>query len=210
MPRKSFQVVKTPESQERVDVQYQLEKKIIEMLLLYGNEEQEFEDLVLKENEEGDLVLEPENMEAKVYEKVYLDLQEDEIELTHEQFKKIYYRLIEFLNENESFSIHAFLSGLDQDLVEEISTILMEEDKYDLHHWERKNIYPKDKEAGVAQLVSETILTLRCYLIKKRITALQQDTEDRNNGENEETLEEIVNYLHLNKLLNKKLNRVLS
>ena len=97
-----------------------------------------------------------------------------------------------------------------QELIEEISTILMEEDKYDLHQWERKNIYPKNKHSGIAQLVSETILTLRCYLIKKRIFKLQQGTEEKVNGDNEETLEEIVNYLHLNKLLNKKLNRVLS
>lgn len=210
IPQEAFQVVKHEDSPEKVDIQYELERKIIEMLLLYGNENQEFEDLVLKENDEGDLVLEPENMEAKVYEKVFLDLQEDEIELTHSQFKNIYYRLIEYLNEHEEFSIHSFLGKLDQELIAAISTILMEEDKYNLHQWERKNIYPKNKEAGIGQLVSETILTLRCYLIKKRISALQQDTEGRTNGDNEETLEEIVNYLQLNKLLNKKLNRVLS
>ena len=86
--KKPLKSLKHEQKAEKCDVQYELERRIIEMLLLYGNEEQEFEDLILKENEEGDLVLEPENMEAKVYEKVYLDLQEDEIELTHEQFRK--------------------------------------------------------------------------------------------------------------------------
>jgi DNA primase len=91
----------------------------------------------------------------------------------------------------------------------EVSSILMENEKYDLHNWERKDIYPKDRETSVAQLVSETILTLRCFLIKKRITALQKNTED-SEEDHTETLEEIMNYLQLNKLLNKKLNRVLS
>jgi len=207
--QKAFQVVKNDQVVEKVDVQFELERKIIEMLLLYGSQMQEFEDLVLKENEEGDLVLEPEIVEAKVYEKVYLDLQEDEIELTNEQFKTIYYKLIEDLNESEEFKVNTFLSNLDQETVSEVSSILMEEEKYKLDDWARKDIYPKDKGQGIAQLVGETILTLRCYLIKNRIEKLQERTEG-NTDDNSEVLEEIVNYLQLNKLLNAKLNRVLS
>ncbi|MEO0527334.1 MAG: toprim domain-containing protein, partial [Bacteroidota bacterium] len=207
--QRAFEVVKSEQLREKVDVQYELERKIIEMLLLYGNQKQEFEDLILKENEKGDLVLEPEQLESKVYEKIYLDLQEDEIELTHEGFRNIYYRLIEQLNEKEDFSINTFMADLDQEIVAEISSILMEEEKYVLHEWERKDIYPKEKKQGIAQLVSETILTLRCFLIKRRIETLQQDTQEIKK-DNRETLEEIMNYLQLNKLLNKKLNRVLS
>lgn len=207
--QKAFQVVKNDQVVEKVDVQFELERKIIEMLLLYGSQKQEFEDLVLKENEEGDLVLEPEIVEAKVYEKVYLDLQEDEIELTNEQFRTIYYKLIEDLNESEEFTVNTFLSNLDQETVSEVSSILMEEEKYKLDDWARKDIYPKDKGQGIAQLVGETILTLRCYLIKNRIEKLQERTEG-NTDDNSEVLEEIVNYLQLNKLLNAKLNRVLS
>ena len=207
--QKAFEVVKNEAPVEKVDVQYELERKIIEVLLLYGNKIEEFEDLILKENEAGDLILEPLSLEAKVYEKVYLDLQEDEIELANEHFRGIYYKLIEALNENEDFSINTFISDLDQDMVSDISSILMEEEKYVLHNWERKEIYPKEKEAGIAQLVSETILTLRCFLIKKRMLALQKDTQE-STDDNRETLEEIINYLNLNKLLNKKLNRVLS
>lgn len=207
--QKAFQVVKNDPVVEKVDVQYELERKIIEMLLLYGNQKQEFEDLVLKENDEGELVLEPEVVEAKVYEKVYLDLQEDEIELTNAQFRAIYYKLIESLNENDDFAVNTFLSELDQEIISEVSSILMEEEQYVLHDWERKDIYPKEKQSGVAQLVGETILTLRCNLIKNRIQKLQEHTQD-NNGDNSEVLEEIMNYLQLNKLLNAKLNRVLS
>ncbi|SDQ29564.1 DNA primase [Flagellimonas zhangzhouensis] len=207
--QKAFEVVKNDAVVEKVDVQYELERKIIEVLLLYGNQKQEFEDLVLKENEDGELVLEPEVTEAKVYEKVYLDLQEDEIELTNEQFKVIYYKLIERLNEDADFSVNTFMSDLEQEIVAEVSSILMEEEQYVLHDWERKDIYPKDKQVGVAQLVGETILTLRCNLVKNRILKLQERTQD-NNGDNTEVLEEIMNYLQLNKLLNAKLNRVLS
>ena len=207
--QKAFDVVKNEDVVEKVDVQYELERKIIEMLLLYGKEEQEFEDLVLKENEEGELILEPESSEAKVYEKIFLDLQEDEIELTNEKFRNIYLKLIAALNEKEDFTVNTFLSDLDQDMISEISSILMEEEKYVLHDWGRKDIYPKEKKMVVAQLVSETILTLRCFLIKKRMASLQENTQD-SEEDNRETIEEIMNYLQLNNLLNKKLNRVLS
>ncbi|SIR08610.1 DNA primase [Maribacter ulvicola] len=209
--QKAFDVVRnTPEEkEEKVDVQYLLERKIIESLMLYGNYKEEFEDLVLKENSAGDLVLEPEISEIKVYEKIYLDLQEDEIELANEEFRKMYTRLIEALNEKEDFSITSFVNGLDQEMANQISSILMEEERYTLHDWERKEIFPKSKEIGVAQLVSETILTLRCFLIKKRMSTLQHATED-STKDNREVLEEIMNYIQLNKLLNKKLNRVLS
>jgi DNA primase len=129
--------------------------------------------------------------------------------MSHDRFRSIYYKLMEALNETEEFSITTFLNEQDQELVMDISSILMEEEKYRLHDWERKDIYPKDKSNSIAQLVSETILTLRCYLIKKRITSLQKDTE-ATTSDNREILEEIVNYLQLNKLLNNKLNRVLS
>ena len=208
--QKAFAVVKHKEEvAEKVDVQLELERKIIEILLLYGQQKQEFEDLVLKENEEGELILEPETVEAKVYEKVYLDLQEDEIELSNAHFREIYHQLVSKLNESTEFSIHTFLSELDQRYIDPVSSLLMEEEKYVLHNWERKDIYPKDKQKGISQLVSETILTLRCNLIKHRIAKLQEDTQD-SSDHNAEILEEIMNYLQLNKLLNAKLSRVVS
>ncbi|MDM9632533.1 DNA primase [Robiginitalea aurantiaca] len=205
-----MEVVPPQPEDDRVDLQYELERKIIEMLLLYGMETQQFEDLVLKENEEGELTLEPEISEVRVFEKVYLDLQEDEIELTHEHFRKIYFALIEKLNEEGEFQIQDLMRDSDQELASEISAILMEEERYQLHQWERKDIYPKPKKNSIAQLVSETILSLRCYLIKRRIETLQKKTEGAGSEDHSEVLEEIVNYLQLNKLLNTKLNRVLS
>ncbi len=206
---KAFEVVKNEPTIEKVDVQYELERKIIEILLLYGQKEESFEDLVLKENDNGDLELEPESANVKVYEKIYLDLQEDEIELANEKFRDIYSHLIKELNENEAFSVNSFMAELDQEMVSQISSILMEEEKYTLHNWERKDIFPKEKHMGVAQLVGETILTLRCFLIKKRMGSLQKRTE-QSETDNREVMEEIMSYLQLNKLLNQKLNRVLS
>jgi len=48
--QKAFDVIKHQQPVEKVNVQYVLERKIIELLLLYGNKVEKFEDLVLKEN----------------------------------------------------------------------------------------------------------------------------------------------------------------
>ena len=205
-----FKVVKpeTPEV-EKLNVQWILEKKIIEILLLYGNHKATFEDLILASNEAGELVLTPKKVEQKVFEKVYLDLQEDEIELTQDHFKGIYFKLIESFNQSENFDLTVFIRNQSEELSAAISSILMEEEKYSLGQWEKKDIFPKNKALGVSQLVTETILSLRCFLIKKRMGVIQETTRDIEK-DHREVKEELVSYLQLYTLLNKKLNRVLS
>ena len=206
--QKAFEVLKSETTAKKVDVQYELEKKSIEILMQYGHRKEFFEDYILKENDEGELVLEPETNEIKVFEKLYLDLQQDEIELSNPTFRKIFQEIVQKLNEEEDFSIETFIQETDVELAGEISGILMEEERYTLHDWERNNIFVKKKEATVAQLVSETILSLRCYLIEKRVAKLGETTKDKKDG-NYEIIEEIMNYHQLKILLSKKLNRVL-
>ncbi len=207
--QEAFKVVRDQEQDiKKVDVQYELERKIIEILLLYGNCTETFEDLVFKESETGELKLERELQECKVFEKIFLDLQADEVDLTNQIFRSIYYKLITQLNENPDFTITEFVQELEPDMAQEVTSILMDDEKYVLHDWDRKNIYVKPKESGIAQLVSETILSLRCHLINKRVEQLQQETLQTKNG-NHEILEEIMNYHQLKIILSKKLNRVL-
>ncbi len=165
--------------------------------------------MILASNEAGELVLTPKKVEQKVFEKVYLDLQEDEIELTQDHFKGIYFKLIESFNQSENFDLTVFIRNQSEELSAAISSILMEEEKYSLGQWEKKDIFPKDKALGVSQLVTETILSLRCFLIKKRMGVMQETTRDIEK-DHREVKEELVSYLQLYTLLNKKLNRVLS
>ena len=53
---------------------YRLERKIIEILLLYGNKTEEFEDTFMKTNEEGEIVMVAEKKEFKVFQRIYLSL----------------------------------------------------------------------------------------------------------------------------------------
>ena len=206
--RKAFEVVKATTPPKKVDIQFELEQKIIEILLLYGHRQEDFEDLIYKENDLGELVLEPVIQQARVFEKIYLDLQEDEMQFGNQDFKSIYYLIIDYLNQNEEFSIENFIQQIDPSLASAVTSIVMNEERYNLHNWEKNNIYPKDKGQHVAQLVSETILSLRCFLIDQKVNEFKQITYDTS-ADNTHVLEDVLNYSNLKMLLSRKLNRVL-
>ncbi|WP_242082500.1 DNA primase [Aestuariivivens sediminis] len=207
--QKAFEVIKHSQPIGKVDVQYVLERKIIEILLLYGNKAEDFEDLILKENDKGELVLEPVIHHAKVFEKVYLDLQDDEMEFTNEKFKSLYYTIIDALNQNADFELKTFINSVDKEMAIEITSILMDDERYNLDNWQRMNIYPKEKRHTISQLVSETILNLRCFLIDKKVKEFQIETEQDKSNSNKNILEEVKDYSSLKMLLSRKLNRVL-
>ena len=205
--QKAFEVVKSTSPQVKVDIQYELEQKIIELLLLYGSRKEAFEDLILKENDKGALALEPVIHEVKVFEKIFLDLQEDEMQFTNENFKTLYYTIIDSLNQTDDFVIESFVNHLDPVLASDVTNILMNEERYNLHNWEKNNIFPKPKDVSIAQLVSETILTLRCFLIDQKVNEIKQDTQ--NEVDHRSLLEDVLNYSNLKMLLSRKLSRVL-
>ncbi|WP_223034829.1 DNA primase [Hanstruepera marina] len=207
--QKAFEVIKHKEPVKKVDVQYELERKIIQILLLYGNRIEDFEDLILKENEKNELILEPVKQEARVFEKIYLDLQDDEMQFSNPTFKDLYYIIIDTLNQDPDFPLESFINKVDPKNANEITTILMEDERYTLANWESKNIFPKEKNQTIAQLVSETILSLRCFLIEQKVSEFKQETLENKTEVNREVLEEVKDYSGLKMLLSRKLNRVL-
>jgi len=207
---KSLEVVRNTEtSKVKVDELFELERKIISLLLLYGTVEEEFEDMVLKENDKGELVLEPEIQKAKVFEKIFLDLQEDEVAFTNESFREIYTKVIAGLNQEGGLSLEIFINQLDSELSAEVTTILMEEEQYSLHDWERMDIFVKAKDTTIGRLVNETILALRRFLISQKIEELSQKIKDSPQVESKEMIEDVMDYLTLKKVLSNRLNRVM-
>lgn len=193
---------------EKVDVLYELERKLIEALLLYGTIEEEFEDLVIKETEEGKYELEPAVQKIKVFEKIYLDLQDDEVAFTNDMFRSLYSKIIERLHRNSELKIESLINELNPEESAEISSIILNDEKYLLHRWDTKEVYVKLKNKSVTQLVSETILSLRKYLISQKIEELSKQT--KGSTSNRDILLDIRDYQSLNTLLGSKLGRVLS
>ena len=210
--QKAFEVVKNeePPQVQKIDILYGLERKIIEILLLYGNRTEEFEDVLLKANEEGEIENFIEKKVCKVYQRIFLSLQEDEVELANPLFRDIFNNLIAFFHQNESFSIEQYLMHLQPEFAQEVTDILMEDERVVLHNWEGQNIFPKTKNDTISQYVSETILTLRWYLVDKIIEEIKGSVSTEPDSDNMEPLSMAIDYYKLINSFSKKLGRVMS
>ena len=210
--QKAFEVVKneTPVQVQKIDILYGLERKIIEILLLYGNKKEEFEDVLLKTNEAGEIENVVEKKEYKVFQRIYLSLQEDEVELANTLFRDIYNNLINYFHQNENFSIEQYLMHLPPDFAQEVTDILMADEKVTLHNWEGQNIFPKTKDQTISQYVSETILTLRWYLVDRIIEEIKSSISTEPDSDNIEPLSMAMDYSKLINSFSKKLGRVMS
>ena len=209
--QKTFEVVKNDEQEisiDKVDVLYNLERKIIEILLLYGNETEEFEDILLRTNEQGEVENYTEKKEYKVYERIFLNLQEDEVELANPLFRNIYNDLMNFYHQSDAFTIESYLAQLQPEFSSEVTDILMLEEQMALHNWDAKQIVVKLKNQTIAQYVSETILTLRWFLVDKIIEELKSGISPEE--DNSETLSMAMDYYKLINTFSKKLGRVMS
>jgi DNA primase len=210
--QKVFEVHKPTETEEiaGVDILNELERRIIEILLLYGQVEEEFEDVLLKTNEEGEIVHTVEKKNYKVYQRIYLSLQEDEVELANPLFRGIYHDLINYFNQHEDFNAEQYLMRLQPEFAQEVTDILMEDEKMELHNWEAQNIFVKQKDSTVAQYVSETILTLRWFLVDRIIEELKGEISPDPEADNTEVLSMAMDYYKLINSFSGKLGRVMS
>ena len=210
--QKSFEVIKSESvtQVEKVDVLYQLERTIIKILLLYGNSKEEFEDVLLKTNANGEVENSIEKKEYFVYQRVYLSLQEDEVELANPLFRDIYLNLVNYFNQNETFNIEHYLMQLPQEFAQEVTDILMEDEKLALHDWGAQNIFVKQKNETISQYVSETILTMRWYLVDKIIEELKGSILPDPTADNSETMSLAMDYSKLINSFSMKLGRVMS
>ena len=188
---------------------FKLEKKIIEILILYGNSKVTFDEIKMLKDDKGDIVYKPQKVESFVHEKIFLDLQLDEIEFANDDFKILYNKLINEFQKKQNFDPKVFINSLPQNLSELVTSILIEDEIYQLHNWRSKNVIVKGKDRSISQLVTETILTLRTLLINKKVQDLSKLNDGADENFNKDTLEEIVNYYQLKSLLSKKLNRVI-
>ena len=186
---------------------FQLEYQIIKILLLYGDFEENFNETIINKKQDGKLDEEKIVIKTKVYEKIFLDLQEDEIEFTDENFKKLYQVLIENFQANDKVTYDGIVNNLSPKLSGLVSEILMTDEIHKLHKWDSKSIFVKEKSSSIEQMVTETILSLRKKLIDKKISDLQNKLNKLD--ENESILSEVISYQKLKKVLAEKLNRVI-
>ena len=99
--------------------------------MLYGHREERFQESVLEFSEEENEVEEKiHEVKAKVFEKIFLDLQQDEIELANPNFKALYHVLLEQFQTKGEILLEHIMPTIEPELSSLVSTILMDQEKY--------------------------------------------------------------------------------
>ncbi|NHM01800.1 DNA primase [Flavobacterium difficile] len=209
--KKAFEVHKNNEElrPEKIDSQYIFEQKIIEILLTNGLKTETFTEIFQTEDESGNLVDIKETNSYKIYEKIYLALQEDEIELANPIFRNIYTDIINYYNQNLEFEIDKYISQTTPEITEKITSILMLEERDALHKWHLRKIVVEDKNITLEQNVSETILSYRFLLIDKMIAENMKNISPDVTIDNSEILSNSKDLITLRNVIAKNLGRVL-
>ena len=203
-----FEVVKNAQSQPKeIDSLYILEREIIRILLLYGNEEIEFTEVLENYDEQGNLTINEEQYIQSICKELYLSLQDDEIEFANDTFKDIYYEIIHQINQSDKIDLESFINHPNPSIANEVTSILMDDEKYQLSDWESKNIFVKKTKEILSKLVMDVILNIRRVLIDKKIEDMM--IESKNSNDVFIDLEIIKNYTALKKRLFTKLKRVI-
>ena len=203
--KKTFEVVKRQEIQlKEVDQLEILEKEIIKLLLLYGNEEVDFLDEIIHIDENGKEIKTPKKYKNEVSAEIYLHLHDDEIEFTNPIFQEIYNEIIYQINQSEKLELDKLINHPNSIISSAVTSILMDEEKYQLSQWERKNIFVSGAKEVLTKAVTDSIYNIRRILIDK----LLKEKAVKEKEYSKEEIEEIMNYNSLRIRLSEKLNRV--
>ncbi|MDX6747413.1 DNA primase [Polaribacter sp. PL03] len=197
-------VVKGGPSVEKIDQISILEKEIIRILLLFGNEETEFVEEIENEDEDGRVEVTSRKYNNIVSSEIYVHLQDDETEFTNIIFQEIYTEIIHQLNQSQKLEIDTLVNHKNTDISSTVTSILMDEEKHQLSDWEGQNIEVKTALEILPKLVSDAVFNLRRVLIGKKIEELVKEVTD----EGVIDLETIKGYTGLKIRLFEKLNRV--
>ena len=210
----SFEVLKNDEAivTQKIDVVNILEKSILEILLLYGDLEADFENLYIKFDENQKEIEVIEKVKSKIFMRIYLNLQEDEIEFSNPIFKAIYDDLMNNYLQNNHFDNKNYTQNLDKDFAQIVTDIFMDDEKYQLHGWlEKKQVFVKEKTENeiLVRLVTDNIIAYREYLINKLNIELMETLKiDTTNSS--EILSSINDYNRLKVTITRSIGRIRS
>src|SRR5690606_27167803 len=117
--------------------------------------------------------------------------------------------IIDFYHNNENWHLESYLAQVPRELSDEITSIIMDNERYELHDWEKQNIFVKGKDLTVSQYVNETILTLQSYLIFEIEEGLKKQIQEKPEKARD-LLTDVVDYNQLKGTFSNQLGRVMS
>jgi len=191
---------------KKVDELSILEREIIRILLLYGNEQVDFIEEIINVDEDGKETITTRTYQNTVSAEIYVHLHDDEIEFSNDIFQEIYTEVIHQINQSDKLNIDSLVNHPNPSIANTVTSILMDEEKHQLSNWEGQNIFVTKATEVLYKAVNDSVFNLRRILIGKKIEELMNEAKD--NEAPVLDLEMIKDYTSLKMKLFNKLNRV--
>lgn len=214
--QKAFEVVKSDNVSSNVltsvEISSLIERSILGILIKHGDRIIEIEDIFLRPNEDGEVKPVAEKRKIRVFEKIYLNLQEDEVEFSDEIFKDLAKRILETFLTKGVFDRSEFIAESDGKYENIIADIQMEDEKYTLDGWlEKKQVFvkSKDDDSQVKEHTIQTLYTYREFLLQKLMNNLMQDFLNNDDELIRNSIkEEVSDYVKLKTEISNTIKRV--
>lgn len=214
--QKAFEVVKNDVVESNVLTSNQIstliEKSILGILIKDGDKVIEIEDIFFRPNEDGEVKPVVEKREMKVFEKIYLNLQEDEVEFSDLVFRDLSKRILDSFLTKGFFDRNEFIAESDGKYENIIIDIQMEDEKYNLDGWlEKKQVFVKSKDDNsvIREHTIQTLYTYREFLLQKLTNNLMQDFLKNDDELKRNSIkEEVSDYVKLKTEISNTIKRV--
>lgn len=184
-----------------------LEKEIIKLLLLYGSEKTRFPYYFVKDEVNGEPLIEKKYSEDYVWRKIYLELQSDEIVFSTSVFKRIYEILMDKYLQGEEPRWEEIRTQFSEEELEALSDLFFEEEKHRLSDWRKKRIKNIDLKDNLPHHVVDVLYNLRYEWINQWIDRKIEEVKEQNRTSLDPVLEEIQHHLRLRHIFGRILHR---
>ena len=153
-----------------------LEKELIRYLLLYGLEECTFEEKFLFfDKETGEEKTQIFSQKMKVFEKLFLELQADEIELSTPEFRDFYTFFMKKFQEGLQ-DTSSIINEIPLEIANQVASFQAQEESLHLDKWfSKKGVVVKSKIEELPYTITGIILNLRKRLIDNKIKTLKEE-----------------------------------
>nr|WP_314802417.1 DNA primase [uncultured Capnocytophaga sp.] len=153
-----------------------LEKELIRYLLLYGLEECTFEEKFLFfDKETGEEKTQIFSQKMKVFEKLFLELQADEIELSTPEFRDFYTFFMKKFQEGLQ-DTSSIINEIPLEITNQVASFQAQEESLHLDKWfSKKGVVVKSKIEELPYTITGIILNLRKRLIDNKIKTLKEE-----------------------------------
>ncbi|NPA43010.1 MAG: DNA primase [Chlorobi bacterium] len=189
------------------------EREIIKLLLLFGNVKTKFKEYLIQEVVGTTVLYETREAERTVAEKIFLELQADEIEFSSPEFKFLWEKIMDQYRRTGEIDSVQILREVPPEYTRLISDLLTESEKFTYTPNEKLNIPPPDLTANLDVWVTDVIYRLRLewikLLLKEKSEAYKKNPPRELTPELEDELRQIQLWNNLKKLFGEIVGQVI-